>query len=65
MIGFDEKNANPTKHFEDQARGIAKVGKHAERGTIRRDAKADGISGVVGNGEGTNDEVSQENSAPV
>ena len=59
MIGFDEKNANPTKHFEDQARGIAKVGKHAERGTVRRDAKADGISGVVGNGEGTNNEVSQ------
>ena len=25
MIGFDEKNANPTKHFEE-ARGIAKVG---------------------------------------
>ena len=47
VIRFDEKGLNSAQHFENQAGGVAEIGEHTKARAIRRNAKADGISGVM------------------
>lgn len=59
VICFDEKRADSAQHFEDKSCRITEIGEHAKAGTIGRNAKSDGIGGVVRNGEGADREASQ------
>lgn len=47
VVRFDQKGPNPAQHFENQPGGVAEIGEHTKARTIRRNAEADGIGGVM------------------
>ena len=58
VIRFDQKGPNPAQHFENQPGGVAEIGEHAKARTIRRNAEADGIGGVMWDRERADHEAS-------
>ena len=58
VIHFDEKCANSAQHLENQSGGVTEIGEHTKARTIRRNAEADGIGGVMWDRERADHEAS-------
>lgn len=57
MVGFNEKSMDSAERFEDEASGVSQIGENTKKDLIVRQAEADGVGGVMRNGEGANSNV--------